>query len=221
MSDPVNTSGVQQLIDRLSQEGVAAGQQQAETIVTDAKRKADDIVDSARRQAKEILQQARDEADQMQSAAKEALQLAARDTLRDFSARIHSDFRHRLQELVRHQLQDPQLIKDMILEITRQAIAGRGDGPVEMLLPLEIISEPEARKRIEADDPDALTQFVEALIGEDLRAGFTVSLGSRTHAGFTVRVVDDKLEIDLSDEAIAEFLSLHLMPRFRAIMRKA
>ena len=36
-----------------------------------------------------------------------------------------------------------------------------------------------------------------------------------------MRVVDDKLEIDLSDEAIAEFLSLHLMPRFRAIMRKA
>ena len=221
MSEPDKTSGVQQLIDRLSQEGVAAGQQQAETIVTDAKRKADDIVESARRQAKEILQQARDEADQMQSAGKEALQLAARDTLRDFSARIHSDFRHRLQVLVRHQLQDPQLIKEMILEITRQATADRGDGPVEILLPLEIISEPEARKRIEADDPDTLTQFVEGLIGEDLRAGFTVSLGSRTHAGFTVRVVDDKLEIDLSDEAIAEFLSLHLMPRFRAIMRKA
>jgi V/A-type H+-transporting ATPase subunit E len=221
MSEPDKTSGVQQLIDRLSQDGVAAGQQQAETIVTDANRKADDIVESARRQAKEILQQTRDEADQMQSAGKEALQLAARDTLRDFSARIHSDFRHRLQELVRHQLQDPQLIKEMILEITRQATADRGDGPVEILLPLEIISEPEARKRIEADDPDTLTQFVEGLIGEDLRAGFTVSLGSRTHAGFTVRVVDDKLEIDLSDEAIAEFLSLHLMPRFRAIMRKA
>jgi V/A-type H+-transporting ATPase subunit E len=220
MSEPDKTSGVQQLIDRLSQEGVAAGQQQAETIVTDATRKADDIVESARRQSKEILQQARDEVERLQSAGKEALQLAARDTMRDFSARIHSDFRHRLQELVRHQLQDPLLIKKMILEVTRQATAGRGDGPVEILLPLEVISEPEVRKQIEADDPDALTQFVEGLIGEDLRAGFTVSLGSRTHEGFTVRVVDDKLEIDLSDEAIAEFLSLHLMPRFRAIMRK-
>jgi hypothetical protein len=35
-----------------------------------------------------------------------------------------------------------------------------------------------------------------------------------------LRVVDGQLEIDLTTEAIAEFLSQHLMPRYRAIMQR-
>lgn len=221
MSDQETTSGVQELIDRLSQEGVAEGHRQSEIMVTDAQQKAEDTLESARRQASEILQQARQEADQMQSAGEDALRLAARDTIRDFSARIYDGFRNRLQELVRHQLKDPELIKRMILEITRQATEGLSDKRVEIQLPSEVISEQEARERIEADEQDALTEFVQGLIGEDLRDGFTVSLGSRTHDGLTLKVLDDKLEVDLSAEAVAEFLSLHLMPRFRAIMNKA
>lgn len=221
MSDQETTSGVQELIDRLSQEGVSEGLRQSEDIVTDAQRKADDVLEAARRQASEILQQARQEADQMQSAGEEALRLAARDTVRDFSAKIFDGFRNRLQGLVRHQLQDPQLIKSMILEITRQATEDVSDKQVEILVPREIVSEQEARQRIEADDQDALTEFVQGLIGEDLRQGLTVSLGSRTHGGLTVKVLDDQLEVDLSEDAVAEFLCLHLMPRFRAIMRKS
>ena len=38
------TTGVQQLIDRLSDEGVAEGQRQSEKIVADAQQKADDIL---------------------------------------------------------------------------------------------------------------------------------------------------------------------------------
>ena len=219
MTDQESTSGVQELIDRLSQEGVAEGERKADDIMKEAQRKADDIVESARSQADEILQQTRDEADRMQQAGKEALKLAARDAVRDFGARIHGDFRNRLQKLVHHQLQDRELIKQLILEITRQATTDLGDGEVEILIPPDIISEQEARERLEAGDADALTQFVQGLIGEDLREGFTVDLGSQTHAGFTVRVVDERLEVDLSEEGLSEFLSLHLMPRFRAIMR--
>ena len=35
-----------------------------------------------------------------------------------------------------------------------------------------------------------------------------------------VRVVDQNVEIDLTEEAIADLLNQHLLPRFRAIMRK-
>ena len=220
MSDQEKTSGVQELIDRLSQDGVAEGHRQAENIVTDAQAKAEDILESARRQASEIVKQAQAEADRMKSAGEEALRLAARDTIRDFAARIHKAFKNRLQGLVRHELQDPQLLKDMILEITRQATDGLGDGPVEILIPGEVISEQEMRAQIEAGDHDALTKFVQGIVGENLREGFTVGLGSQAHGGLIVRMVEDNLEVDLSEEAIAEFLSLHLLPRFRAMMRK-
>ncbi len=76
MSDQETTSGVQELIDRLSQEGVAEGQRQAEKIVTNAQAQSGRVLlESARRQASEILEQARPQADEMKSAGEEALRL--------------------------------------------------------------------------------------------------------------------------------------------------
>ena len=214
-----STSGVQDLIDRLSLEGVAEGQRQADAIVRDAERKADQILDTAQQQARELLDQARQDAKNFQQAGEEALRLAARDAVRDFGAKIHDGMRHRLQELVTHQMKEPKLIRRMILEITRQATRGI-DESAEVLLPPEIISEEQARQRIEAGESDHLIQFVESLIGESLREGFELDLGTQNQTGMKVRVVNQQVEIDLTDGSIAELLERHLLPRFRAIMRK-
>ena len=135
MSEQEPTTGVQELIDRLSQEGVVEGQRQAEQIVQDAQQQADRTVESARRQADELLGQARKEADRYREAGEEALRMAARDAVRDFGARIHTGLRNRLQERVQHQMEDAELIKTMILEITRQATAGIGDEEPEWPTP--------------------------------------------------------------------------------------
>jgi V/A-type H+-transporting ATPase subunit E len=221
MTDHTGTSGVQDLIDRLSQEGVAEGQKQAEQIVGEAERKADGILESARQQANHILKEAREQSEQYQVAGEEALRLAARDAVRDFGSRVHDGLRNRLQELVQQQLKEPKLIKRMILEITRQATEGLGDEQVEVLLSPELITEEDARHRIQSGQRDVLTEFVQGLLGEDLREGFTVDLGNRRQGGLTVRVVNQNVEIDLTEESISEHLAQHLLPRFRAIMRKA
>jgi V/A-type H+-transporting ATPase subunit E len=215
------TTGVQHLIDRLSGEGVAEGQRQAEKIVGDAQKKADDILDSARQEANEILKQAREEAETFQVAGEEALQLAARDAVRDFGARIHDGLRKRFQELVHHELQQPDLVKRMILEITAEASKSVRDERVEILLPPDIVSDDEARKLAEAGEPDELTKFVQGMIGELLREGVSMRLGNQNQNGITVRVIDQNVEIDLTDETITELLARHLLPRFRAVMRKA
>lgn len=214
------TTGVQQLIDRLSDEGVAEGQRQAEKIVEEAQKKADDMLDAARQESNEIVKQAREEAATFQAAGEEALQLAARDAIRDFGARIHGGLRNRLQELVHHELQQPDLIKRMILEITGQAGKSLTDERVELLLPREILSEDEARKFAESGESDELTKFVEGLIGQRLREGMSMRLGKQNQSGIAVRVVDQNVELDLTDETITELLGRHMLPRFRAVLRK-
>ena len=67
--------------------------------------------------------------------------------------------------------------------------------------------------------PHALTRFMQGVIGEDIREGVRVKLSSRTGAGLTVRVVEENVEIDLTDQAITDLLAKHLLPRYRAIMR--
>ena len=219
MSELPTTTGVQELIDRLSQEGVAEGQQQAERIVADAQAKADGIVESARGQANEILKRAREDAQQFQAAGEDALRLAARDAVRDFGAKVHEGLRQRLQELVQHQMKDADVLKRMILAITRRATDGLDDEQLELLLPSDSLTEEEAQKSIQDGDPDALTQFMQGVIGQDLRDGLKAKMISRAGGGLTVRVVNQNVEIDLTDKAITELLAKHLLPRYRAIMR--
>ena len=219
MSEQPTTSGVQELIDRLSQEGVAEGQQQADKIVGQAQAKADSIVESARAQANDILKQAREEAQQFRAAGEDALRLAARDAVRDFGSRVHDGLRHRLQELVKHQMKDADVLKRMILAITRKTTEALEDEQLEILLLSDSLTEEEIRPSIEAGNPDALTEFIQGVIGDDLREGLTVNLSSRTGGGLTVRVVNQNVEIDLTHKAITELLAKHLLPRYRAIMR--
>ena len=214
------TTGVQQLIDRLSDEGVAEGQRQAEKIVADARKKADDMLDAARQETSELLKQAREEAATFQAAGEEALRLAARDAIREFGARIHGGLRNRLQALVHHELKQPDLIRRMILEITAQASKSIKDDQLEVLLPPQILSEDEARKLAESDEPDELLQFVQGSIGQQLREGVSMRLGEQSLSGVAVRVVDQNVEIDLTDETITEILGRHMLPRFQAVLRK-
>ncbi len=221
MSNQDSASGVQELIDRLSQEGVAEGQRQADQLVSDARKQAADLLEAARAQASEIIRQAREEAEHFQTAGEEALGLAARDTVRDFGSKIHAGWRSRLQELVKHELRDPELIRRMMLAIAQQAGERVQDEAVNVLLSTDMITDEEARRQVEEGRPDSITEFVHGLIGEDLREGFSVDFGSRRQTGLTVRVVNQQVEVDLSSDAIAELLGRHLLPRYRAIMRKA
>ena len=214
-----NTIGVQKLIDRLSDEGVAEGQRQADKIITEAQHRGEGVLKNARLQANDILKEARQEAETFQKAGEEALQLAARDAVRDVGVRIHNGLRDRLQELVHQEMQKPDLIKNMILEITARARKDIGDEAVEILLPDEIVTEAETRESIESGDKDTLTKFVEGMIGESLREGVSVNLGIHGQRGVTMRVVEENIEIDLTEDAITELLARHLLPRFRAVMR--
>jgi V/A-type H+-transporting ATPase subunit E len=217
MAEKGDTSGVQQLIDRLSHEGVAEGERQAEKIIAEAQHKADDILDLARQQANEVLAQARHEADQFRAGGEEALKLACRDAVRDLASRLHEGFRNRLQELVQHQLRDVELLKQMILEIIRKAKPGQ-DAEMTVLLPPDALPEAEIRKRVKAGDEDALTEFVEGLLGDEIRQGFALKLGDSDQTGLRVQVINQNVEIDFTDQAITELLAQHLLPRFRAIM---
>lgn len=59
------------------------------------------------------------------------------------------------------------------------------------------------------------------LSSDMLREGLELVPDSEVEGGARVRLVKDKLEIDLSDRAIARMISQRLIPRFKAIMEGA
>jgi V/A-type H+-transporting ATPase subunit E len=114
-------SGVEKLIERLKQEGVAAGQQEAERLVAEAQRRADWILDQAREEIEAMQKQAEESMARERAAAQEALRVAARDTVLQMREGVVRRFRARLHSLVGAQLEDPAFLQKLILEVAGRA----------------------------------------------------------------------------------------------------
>lgn len=217
----VLSSGVDALIARLREEGVAAGRAEAERILVEARTEAQQLLDKATREARERLETAHKEADAYRAAGEAALKTAMRDTVLDMKATLVERFSSDVKRLVSHQLQDPEVLKRMILEVAGRVRDEGGlaeENELELVLPEAVVGLEELRGNPEELRKGPMTGFVFGLTGEILRAGVTFSAADDLTAGLRVQVKDKDVTFDLTEEAVAALLLQHLQPRFRAIL---
>lgn len=217
----VVSSGVDALIARLRDEGVAEGKQQAEGIVAEAEAKARRLLEAAEAEARERVETARKEADSLKAAGEEALKVAMRDLVLDLKAQLVRRFSEDVRRLVRERMIDRDLLERMILEVVgrmREEIEIDEAEPLEVILPREVVGLEDLRRRPEELEEGALSSFIYGLQGRLLRDGVQFTVADEPQAGIRVRLLDRDINIDMTDEAVAALLLEHLQPRFRAIM---
>jgi V/A-type H+-transporting ATPase subunit E len=215
----LESAGVDNLIDRLREEGIAQGRNQAEALITEAKKQASDIVASAQQQADAILAKSKDEAGKLKAAGENAIALAMRDTILSLEDGLVKDFRNTLLHLVKGQLADPAFLQRLILEVASKAAPAMTDQRVELLLPAEIVSLEDLQRKPEQAAPGTLMRFVLSMGGGMLREGITFGVSTDAESGIRVCLVDQDVRIDLTESAISDLLLRHLLPRFRALLR--
>jgi V/A-type H+-transporting ATPase subunit E len=218
MNEKTLSSGVQQLIERLRQEGIAEGKTEAGELVEEAHQLAKKIIDEASNNARELVDNARKEAEHYKKAAREAVNLAARDTVLELKSTLTSQFSRRVSEMVTETLSDQEFLKKIILELAGK-VRDKMDkaAKVEILLPHDVIGLDELRRHPEKVKEGSLGQFVLSTAGDLFRKG--VHFGQGDHRwGIIIRLVDDDLRIELTEEIITQMLLEHLLPRFRALL---
>lgn len=214
-------SGVDELVARLREEGVTAGLNEGKTILADARHEAKHILEKANADARQRLEAASKEAEAFRAAGIAALKTAMRDMVLDMKATLTEGFSADVKRLVSHQLQDPQVLKQMILELAARA---RDDidmgkvGSVEFILPETVIGLEELRSNPEALQEGPLTEFVFGLTREMLQEGITFAISGDMPRGIRVQLNDTNVVIDLTEQTVAQLLLQHLQPRFRAIL---
>ncbi|MFO7578732.1 MULTISPECIES: hypothetical protein [Nitrosomonas] len=215
------SSGVEQLITRLREEGVQQGREEAQRIVEDAERRATWLTNQARAQAEEMLIKARDEAERLRRSGEEALQIAARDAVLNMKGFLGERFAIEVRRLIGEQLRDEALLREMILTIAGRVREDMGLDQVEqieVLLPRDVIGLDELRRHPETLKEGSLSHFVLAIAQSLLREGVTFNHTPVDQRGITLRLTGQDLEVELTDEAIARLLLAHLQPRFRALL---
>ena len=215
----VESAGVDKLIDRLRDDGIAQGRSQAEALVTAAQKQASDIVAAAQREADSILVKAKEEAGKLKAAGENAIALAMRDSILSLEGELIKEFRDKLVNLVKGLLVDPAFLQRLILEVAGKAAPESTGKRVELLLPAGIVSLEDLQRKPEQAAPGTLMHFVLSLGGGMLRDGMTFGVVDDSEPGIRVRLVDDDVRIDLTESAISELLLRHMLPRFRALLR--
>jgi len=211
--------GVAALIERLRSEGVGSGRAEAEKIVRDAQAEAQTILSKAKAEADQIVNGARTEATNLEKAGRQSLEVAARDTALDLKNRLSQQAAREVKHLVNEEVQRQEILEKLILEVAGRAREKTvGTGAVEILLPEKVISLDDIAKDPAHLQASSLGRFANLVASDMLRQGVTLNSSPNVKAGIKVRLTDKGIDLDLSDNAIADLLMQHLQPRFRALL---
>lgn len=196
---------VQELIDKIKNEGLQAADQKARELEDQAKRNAQGILTEANKRAQELLLDAEEEIQKKQEASRTALQQASRDTLLSLKKEVQK----LLRKVVTAQVADaltPQKLSDIIAEIAHKTVDGKSaDAGIEVVLSPKDLKE--LRDGLLARLQKQFKGPVHFQASEDVGKGFTVSFDQ------------GRSSFDFSQEALAEYLSVYLNEELAALLK--
>ncbi len=213
------TSGVEELIQRVRDEGVGQAKEQSQELLDQARQESARIVAEAKAEAQRSKETAHAEIEADKQAAMEALRMAARDAVLDLTSRVSQRFEEHVQRLVSSATMDEELVRTVVL-----VFAGKAAQEITLDKDLEImVSKALFDESSGADEhlQDRVKRQILAISREMLREGVQLIPADDVQGGARVRLVGEKLEIDLSDKAISELLIRYMQPRFVSILRGA
>ena len=195
---------LQELTDRLYQEGLSKGRQEGEALLAEAKKQAAGIVDEARKQAESIIAQARREAADYKTKVESDLKMA--------SAQAVQATRKDLENLVVSKIADtqvekalsaPDFLKGIITEVARKFSAAES-ADLALVLPESLKAE--------------LEPFVRNELAGLLKGGVTASFSKKIAGGFSIGPKDGGYFISLTDETFKELIGAYLRPTTKKLL---
>ena len=197
---------VQDLINKIKEEGFETAQQKAQEVESKAQTKADAIIKDAEQKAAVIVEKAKADAGKLQESAKAAVTQASRDML--------LDLRKKIQET----------LNKIILKETTQALTIEQMADVLKTV-IQNFMDQSAGSKVEVElnqkDLDAVSGSVMAKLKEDVKKNIEIRPSEDIGAGFTVSFDSGKSSFEFTDVSLAEYLSMYLNPQVAELLKDA
>lgn len=192
------TDQLQDLLQRVYQEGVQKAQAEAERIVKEAQAKADDTVSKAKTEAERIVNEAHTKAEELKKNSETDLKMAASHTLNSVKQQlVDVVLLKALDEPTKAGFSDPAFLKDVILATLDAWKANNAEGTIQ-------ISESMKGKLDEG--------FLSSL-GSKLQGKLHVEFSPAMKQGFILSPVDGSYKLSFTDEDFANLFKGYLRPR--------
>lgn len=195
---------LQELTDKLYNEGLSKGREEGEALLAKAKSQAADIVAEAEKKAAEIMTKAEKEAEAYKVKVAGDLKMAASQSVQATRKDIEDLVVFKMTgSATEKALSDEAFVKEVI-----KAVAEKFNAETAMDLNLVL---PETLK-------STLEPFVKNELSTILKGQVNASFSKKIAGGFTIGPKDGSYFISLTDETFKELISEYLRPATRKLL---
>lgn len=195
---------LQELTDKLYNEGLSKGREEGEALLAKAKSQAADIVAEAEKKAAEIMTKAEKEAEAYKVKVAGDLKMAASQSVQTTRKDIEDLVVFKMTgSATEKALSDEAFVKEVI-----KAVAEKFNAETAMDLNLVL---PESLK-------SSLEPFVKNELSTILKGQVNASFSKKIAGGFTIGPKDGSYFISLTDETFKELISEYLRPATRKLL---
>ena len=189
---------LQELTDKLYNEGLAKGREEAETLLANARKEASDTVAAAKKEAEAILAKARKDADDLKAKAESDVRTASSQSLQATKKDIENLFVGKLTDnSVKSAVSSEEFVKELI-KVVAEKFSTQETSSIEVILPENLKS--------------ALQPFVETELTKTLNKGVEAKFSKKIAGGFSIGPKDGGWFISLTDETFRDLIGEYLRP---------
>lgn len=192
---------IQELTEKIYQEGISKGNAEAEVIVSNAKKEAEKIISDAKKQAEAILKDAKKRSDEIISNGEAELKLGSRQAITALKQQITDAINDRIiKQTVSTVFEDKEFMKKLIGQAIHNWTSTQGDNPAFSVL-------------IPEKDQKNLIDFYTKSVKDQLNKGLEIKADKNIKSGFQISLKDGGYKISFTGEDFSNFFKQYLKPR--------
>ena len=195
---------LQELTDKLYNEGLSKGKEEGEAILAKANEKAAEIIEEAKKQAESILKKAHKDAEDYKTKVEGDVKMAAVQSIQATRKDIENLM---VVKMTDKQVSSALSSADFVKEVIK-AVAGKFNA--DEAVDLNIVLPESLRKELEP--------FVSGELANTLKGGVTAEFSKKVAGGFTIGPKDGSYFISLTDETFKSLIGDYLRPATRKIL---
>ena len=196
---------LQELTDKLYNEGLSKGKQEGEAVLANARVQAAEIVENAKKEAAGIVAAARKEAENIRSKADGDLKIAAGQSIEATKQAIENLVVCNLtQKEVSSALTSAAFVKELLTAVVKAYSASSEAEGLDAVLPETLKKE--------------TGPFIKKELASMLKGGLNVTYSKKISGGFTISPKGSGYFISFTDETFNSLISEYLRPATKKIL---
>ena len=195
---------LQELTDRLYNEGLSKGKQEGEELLAKAKVQADEMIAKAQAEAAQIVAAAQKQAEEIRTKTASDIKMASSQSLAATKKDIETLVVGKItDEAVKKNLASADFIKEIIKAVAEKFTT---EGPVDLALVL-----PETLKK-------ELEPFATKELAKILGAGVEASFSKKVSGGFKIGPKDGGYFVSFTEETFKQLIAEYLRPTTKKLL---